>query len=404
MDWKAKVEEANQLVAQVKDIYASFDGEAMPEEKATEIDELLKQAEALKAEVEREKKAEDMDKFMNAPEYKTQIQSDKGVRTMENNTPNAAKEMAEKKSAAFFKFLRSGKNSLDVEEKALIQDTTGEILVPEELYNEIFQDLPELTVVRNIANVRKTNSNRVRTRSINDVTVGWGTLELGAEGAMPESSLTPTEDYIYVEDLMGLTKIGEDELDDSDVNLTSVVAQSFSNAIAAAEDAAFIKGLGHASSQPEGMTNSAVIPSVDTAVVGEVSIDDFINLVYAVPAQYRKNGSFIVNSQTELVMRKMKDENGQYLWQPSVQAGVPATFLGFPIYNQEDVATIASGAKVAIFGDFKSGYQILDRQSTSLVRLNEKFIELGLIGFRVKYRVGGAVIRPQALRVLTVKA
>lgn len=110
-----------------------------------------------------------------------------------------------------------------------------------------------------------------------------------------------------------------------------------------------------------------------------------------------------MNSQTELFIQKLKDTTGQYLWQPSVQAGRPATFLGYPVYNQEDVPGIAAGNKAVIFGDFKAGYRILDRQNTSLTRLNELYAEQGLVGFRVKYRVGGAVVRPEAIKVLRVQ-
>src|SRR5690606_5944374 len=168
--------------------------------------------------------------------------------------PEGAKgneEPSDKKSA-FFRFMREGKGALSPEEKkALVSDETGQILIPEELEAEIYRELPQISVMRGLATVRTTNSNRVRRRSLNEVQVGWGKLETGA--SLVESDLEPAEDFIYIEDLYGLTKIGEDELMDTDVALESIVVDSFSRAVAEAEDNAFIAGTGHANEQPEGI-------------------------------------------------------------------------------------------------------------------------------------------------------
>ena len=310
------------------------------------------------------------------------------------------------KKAAFFKFMREGKGALRPEEaKALVSDETGQILIPEELESEIYRELPKITVVRSLATVRQTRSDRVRRRSLTEVAVGWGKLETGA--TLTESTMTPSDAYQYVEDLYGLTKIGEDELADTDVALESIVTDSFSRAIAEAEDKAFIVGTGHANNQPEGILNGTVVARVDAGQAGGITADDLLKLIYEVPAQYRRNGVFIMNSKTELALRLLKDSNGQYLWQPSLQAGRPNTFAGYPIYNQEDVPEIpdaGTAADIVIFGDVRSGYRIIDRLGMTVQRLVELYSEQGLIGFKVHYRVGGGVIRPDALRVLKVPA
>src|SRR5690606_14281447 len=123
-------------------------------------------------------------------------------------------------------------------------DGTGQILIPEELESEIYRELPKLTVIRSLATVRQTRSDRIRRRSLTEVTGGWGKLETGTP--ITESTLVPSEEYQYIEDLYALTKIGEDELMDTDVALESIVADSFSRAIAEAEDTAFVIGTGHA--------------------------------------------------------------------------------------------------------------------------------------------------------------
>ena len=314
-------------------------------------------------------------------------------------------EPSEQKKASF-KFMREGKAALTPEEqKALVSDATGQILIPEELESEIYRELPKLTIIRSLATVRQTRSDRIRRRSLTEVTVGWGKLETGS--TLTESTMTPDDDYQYVEDLYGLTKIGEDELMDTDVALESITTDSFSRAIAEAEDTAFVIGTGHANKQPEGILNGTVVSRVNAGQAGEITADDILKLIYEVPAQYRRNGVLIVNSKTELAMRLLKDSNDQYLWQPSLQQGRPATFAGYPVYNQEDIPQIpaaGTAVDVAIFGDIRSGYRIIDRMGMTVQRLVELYAESGLVGFKVHYRVGGGVIRPDALRILRAPA
>lgn len=310
------------------------------------------------------------------------------------------------KKAAFFKFMREGKAALTPEEvKDLVSDATGQILIPEELEAEIYRELPKITIIRSLATVRQIRTDRIRRRSLTEVQVGWGKLETGT--AITESTLVPGEEYQYVEDLYGLTKIGEDELMDTDVALESIVTDSFSRAIAEAEDTAFVVGTGHANKQPEGILNDTVVPRVTAGQAGAITADDVLKLIYEVPAQYRQNGVLIMNSKTELALRLLKSSDGQYLWQPSLQDGRPNTFAGYPIYNQEDIPEIpaaGTAADVVIFGDIRAGYRILDRLGMTVQRLTELYAEQGLVGFKVHRRVGGGVIRPNALRILRVPA
>ena len=330
------------------------------------------------------------------------------LETMIKRPPISSESKGDKepnnKKAAFFRFMREGKGALSPEEKkALVSDDTGQILIPEEIEAEIYRELPQISVVRGLATVRTTNSNRVRRRSLTEVQVGWGKLETGA--SLVESDMEPAEDYIYIEDLYGLTKIGEDELMDTDVALESIVVDSFSRAVAEAEDNAFIAGTGHSNGQPEGILNGNIVERVDAGQSGAISADDMLKLIYEVPAQYRQNGVFIVNSKTELALRLLKDANEQYLWQPSLQAGRPNTFAGYPIYNQEavpDIPEAGNAGDVAIFGDIRAGYQIRDRMGLSVQRLVELYAESGLVGFKAHFRVGGGVVRPNAIRVLRV--
>ena len=317
-------------------------------------------------------------------------------------------ERTAQRRAAFLQFVRRGVGSLAPEQRALVENTNGEILVPEDLETEIYRSLPGLTVIRALAGQRSTTSDRVRRRSLDEVSVGWGKLETAGQTLTDSMPTTPTEDYTYVEDLYGLAKIGEDELDDSDVNLEAFVRDSFARAIGEAEDTGFTVGTGHTNKMPVGFMDTAGgVTAVDGGTIKAVTIDDFKKLIYAVPAQYRRNGVFVTASTTELAISLLKSAtDGQYYWQPSVQAGRPNTFLGYAIHNQEDIAAIPTGATpaaVAAFGDFKAGYRVLDRQGMTLQRLVELYSEDGMVGFKVRFRVGGDVVRPDALRLLNIK-
>ncbi|MER7076628.1 phage major capsid protein, HK97 family [Saccharopolyspora kobensis] len=323
-------------------------------------------------------------------------------------------DQSQQRRAAFLQFVRRGRGEMAPEQRALVENAAGEILVPEDLETEIYRSLPELTVMRGLASTRPTTSNRVRRRSLDEVAVGWGSLETGEQTLTDSMPSTPREEWTYIEDLYGLAKIGEDELDDTDVNLEAFVRDSFSRAIAEAEDTGFAVGAGHASNQPVGLFSSGgEVPTItgtgstyngtDANAPGAL-LDDLRRLIYAVPAQARRNGAFLMASATELAISQVKDGNGQYLWQPSVIAGRPNTFLGYAVHNQDDIAAIAAGASIAAFGDYASAYRIYDRQGMTLKRLEELYAEDGMIGFKVRFRVGGDVVRPDRVRILKTAA
>jgi len=152
--------------------------------------------------------------------------------------------------------------------------------------------------------------------------------------------------------------------------------------------------------------------AVTTAAIGAVTVEDFLDMIYACPAKHRKYGSFVMHSFTELAIRKLRDggsttSDGPFLWQPSIIDGRPATFLGYPIYADDQMGTLdGTGEVIGIFGDFQRGYRILDGKGFSVQRLSELYAEAGLVGFKVHARVGGYPIRPsnKALVLLTEHA
>jgi HK97 family phage major capsid protein len=313
----------------------------------------------------------------------------------------------------FFNFLRTGvmqmgdkaRDYFNLERKALVEDVTGQILVPEEVDAEIYRTLPLINVMRPLCSSRTVNRDRIRLRGITETQVGWGKLELG--GAPVETTLVPLETWQYVEDLEGLTRLGKDELADSDVSLEPIVADSFARAMAEAEEDAFVNGLGHASQQPLGFNVAAAgVPTHPLAGANAIVMNDIMDLIYTVPAQYRRNGTFVMNSQIELALRILLDvPTGRYLWEPSIQAGKPNTLMGYGVVACDSMPTFTLPApgttmRVVAFGDFKSAYRIIDRVGMTIQRLNELYATSGLVGFLASRRVGGSVIMPNALAIL----
>ena len=205
--------------------------------------------------------------------------------------PDSEKPVSEEakfKKAAFLKYIREGRAAMSPDEKkALVQDTSGLYLVPEDMETEIVRAVAHINTIRNYCRVAYPRA-AVKVNSISEVSVGWGKLETGTN--INESTATPTQDTIYVEDLYGLTKVGEDELSDTDANIQAIITDSFAVAIANAEAKAFAVGRGHTTySEPDGVAVDATIiasyktnwSTPDTAIP-----DDMITCEYNLPTQY----------------------------------------------------------------------------------------------------------------------
>jgi HK97 family phage major capsid protein len=128
-----------------------------------------------------------------------------------------------------------------------------------------------------------------------------------------------------------------------------------------------------------------------------------IDAQYKIKKTYRRNASWGMNSSTEGAVRKLKDGDGRYYWQPSLQIGTPPKFDGYRIINPEGLADIAADAIAMIFGDYKQ-YKIRDRKGMTVQRLVEKYAEYGEIGFLIRKRVGGMLILPEAFSCVKIVA
>jgi HK97 family phage major capsid protein len=200
-----------------------------------------------------------------------------------------------------------------------------------------------------------------------------------------------------------MIKVSEELLNDSVFNLESYITREFARRIGNKEEEAFF--IGDGTGKPTGILNATGggQVGVTAASATAITLDEVLDLFYSLKAPYRNKAVFVMNDATIKAIRKLKDGNGQYLWQPSVQAGTPDTILNRPLYTSSYVPTIEAGAKTMVFGDF-SYYWVADRQGRVFKRLNELYAVTGQVGFIATQRVDGKLILPEAVKVLQQKA
>jgi HK97 family phage major capsid protein len=276
-------------------------------------------------------------------------------------------------------------------------DANGGYLVPEEFENQIVTALDDYNVMRTICHVITTANERKIPIAGTHSTAAW-TAE---NAAYTESNPTFDQKTIDAYKLTDLIKVSIELLDDSAFQLEPYIAQEFARAFGIAEEEAFCVGDG--AGKPTGLfTANGGTVGVTAASGTAVTADEVISLVYALKSPYRRNASFLMNDSTVAVLRKLKDNNGAYLWQPSIQANQPDKLLGYNLYTSPYVPTFAAGALAIAFGDFHN-YWIADRTGRTVQRLNELYSTNGQVGFVATERVDGKIILPEGIQLLKMK-
>ncbi|GAA0548116.1 HK97 family phage major capsid protein [Rhizomicrobium palustre] len=312
--------------------------------------------------------------------------------------------------AAFERYVRQGDSSGLIEAKAMSTSTAsaGGYTVPLEIEQTIDRVLAKVSPIRAIATVRQIGSNVYR-KPI--TTAGAATGWVAETDARPQTN-TPTLtaiDFATME-LYAMPAATQGLLDDSQVDLETWLAEEVQTVFAEQEGAAFISGNG--TTQPKGfLTETAiadgswawgklgyVASGADGAFASTTPSDALISLVYAPKQAYRANGSWLMNRKSESAIRKLKDGQNNYIWQPGTSAGQPATLLGYPVVEAEDMPDIASGSFAIAFGDFKRGYLIVDRVGVRVLR--DPYSAKPYVLFYTTKRVGGGVQNYEAIKLM----
>ncbi|WKV08410.1 phage major capsid protein [Thermoanaerobacterium sp. CMT5567-10] len=301
---------------------------------------------------------------------------------------------------AFWKAMRS-KLSFDVQNALQIgTESEGGYLVPDEFERTLVEALEEENIFRQIANVITTSSGDRKIPVVaSKGTASW----VDEEGQIPESDDSFAQVSIGAYKLATMIKVSEELLNDSVFNLEQYIAKEFARRIGAKEEEAFFVGDG--SGKPTGIlaNNGGGEVGVTAASAAAITLDEIMDLFYSLKSPYRRNAVFIMNDSTVKAIRKLKDNNGQYLWQPSVTAGTPDTILNRPVRTSAYMPAIAAGAKTIVFGDF-SYYWVADRQGRVFKRLNELYAATGQVGFMATQRVDGKLVLSEAVKILQQKS
>ena len=271
-------------------------------------------------------------------------------------------------------------------------DADGGYLVPEEYDHRLIDVLTEENIMRGIATKITTSGEHKINIAATKPAAAW--IEEGE--ALSFGDATFDQKILDAHKLHVAIKITEELLYDSAFGLENYIITEFGKALANAEEDAFLNGDGVG--KPTGIFDKTKGGESIGTLTAALKSDDILDLIYKLKRPYRKNASFIMNDATLAQIRKLKDNNGQYLWQPSYQANEPDKILGYNIRTSAFAPTDAIA-----FGDYKY-YNIGDRGSRSFKQLNELFAGNGMIGYVAKERVDGLLILPEAVKILGLKA
>lgn len=301
---------------------------------------------------------------------------------------------------AFWRNVRSKSISHEVLNALQVgTDSEGGYLAPDEYQRTLIQALEEQNIFRKLAHVISTGSGERKIPIVaSKGTAAW----IDEEAQYPESDDAFGMVSIGAYKLATMIKVPEELLNDSIFDVPAYIAKEFARRIGAAEGEAFFTGDGKG--KPTGiLAATGAEVGVTAAGTNVITMDEVMDLFYSLRAPYRRNAVFIMNDSSVKALRKLKTQNGDYIWQPSVQVGEPDKLLGRPIYTSSYMPALEAGAKGILFGDL-GYYWVADRQGRSFKRLNELYAPTGQVGFLSSERVDGKLILPEAVKCLQMKA
>lgn len=296
------------------------------------------------------------------------------------------------------------------EEKALQVGVAGDggYVVPAEVEIEITRRMTQISPIRAIAGVRQVSGATYKKPiTATGPATGW----VGETSARTlTNSQTLVELSFPTTELYAMPAATANFLDDAVVDVGRWIADEVDIAFAAQETTAFVSGDG--TNKPKGFLAADkvadgswewgklgyLITGASGAMPSSNASDVLVDLIYTLKSGYRQNANWVMNRKTQAVLRKLKDADGNYIWQPSATADGKASLMGFPLVEVEDMPVIAANSFSIAFGDFQRGYLIVDRQGVSVLR--DPFSSKPYVLFYTTKRVGGGVADFDAIKLL----
>jgi len=370
------------------------DGILSAEDTAT-YEKMENEVVALGKEVERLERQAVIDLEMNKPTA--------SPITNKPSEPSGAEKIGRASSEykkAFWNNMR-GKSGTEIANALQVgTDSEGGFLVPDEFERTLIASLEEEDIMRRYATIITTSSGD---RKIPVVASKGEASWVDEEGQITDSDDSFGQISIGAHKLATLIKVSEELLNDSAFDLEAYIARGFAKRIGTKEEEAFLTGNG--TGKPLGIladTGGADV-GVTAASATAITLDEMLDLFYSLKSPYRNKSVFVMHDLSVKAIRKLKDANGQYLWQPSIKEATPDTILGRPLITSAYMPTMAADAKTIAFGDL-SYYWIADRQGRVFKRLNELYATTGQVGFMATQRVDGKLTLSEAIKVLAQKS
>jgi len=279
-------------------------------------------------------------------------------------------------------------------------ESEGGYTVPDEFERTLVEALQEENIMRGLVHVITTSSGD---RKIPLVTSKGSASWVEEEAAIPESDDVFGQITLSAHKVGSMIRISEELLHDSAFDLAAYITREFARRVGAAEEDAILTGNG--SHKPTGLLHATLGAElgVTSAALAAITADEMLDLQHSLKASYRRKACYIMNDATIKLLRKLKDGNGQYLWQPGLLFGQPDTLLNQKVLTSNYMPLPAAGNAAILYGDF-SYYWLADREGRALQRLNELYAATDQVGFKITQRVDGRLILREAVKTLQMKA
>lgn len=369
------------------------------EKRNAELEEITR-------EIENREKAEKLEERLAAPQPEPQVNGHRAAPPR----PTVTYE------SAFKAYLRGGQRNLDNAQIRILNDnvpeeiralsttgTAGGYMIPQAFLNDMVRVMKAFGAVQRVARTITTESGAsMPFPSVND------TANVGA--ILGENTQVAEQDVAWTQKTLGafmytskLVRVSYQLMQDSAFDVEGELRDMLGERIARIQNTHFTTGAG--TTEPTGLVTGGTV-GVTAAAATAITSDEIINLVHSVDPAYRQSGRarFMLNDAVLATIRKLKDGNDNYIWQPSMQAGVPDSLFGYPVEVNQAMAAPAIDAKPVAFGDFYEGYLIRTVRGFQLLRMDERYADYLQVGFLGFSRADGLVRNAAAYRVLQMAA
>ena len=376
------------------DSHRGEDGMVSAEDNAT-YEKMEADVVALGKEIERLERQAAIDREMDQPTTAPLVSA-----PVAKNPEQKAGRASDEYKKAFWNQMR-GRNTYEVRNALQVGELTeGGYTVPDEFEHQLIEGLEDENIMRGLVHTIRTGSGDHKIPIVASHGTGSWVEE---EGTIPESDDAFSQLSLSAHKFATMIRISRELLNDSAFDLAAYIAHEFVRRAGAAEEQAILTGDG--SHKPIGLLHATLgaETGVTTASATAITADELIDMQHSLKSGYRRKACWIMNDATISAIRKLKDGQGQYIWQPGIKEGAPDMLFKQKVLMSNYMPLIASGNKVILYGDF-SYYWLAEREGRTLERLNELYAVTDQVGFKMTERLDGRLILPEAVKCLKMKA